>query len=240
MEDRAVGIVSGGMDSTVLAYMLADLHRDVWLLSFNYGQRHKKELTYAARTAEKLGVAHDIIDMRRAMQPLLEGSASALVSETVVPDGHYAQSNMAATVVPNRNMVMLAMATSAAVAWGASVVATAVHSGDHFIYPDCRPEFIHALNEAIVHGNLGFGAPGLHLSAPFVQTSKAGIVEAGARLGVPFEDTWSCYKGGARHCGRCGTCVERAEAFWVAQVKDPTNYADPEYWKTVTHLEGVR
>lgn len=218
---NAIAIVSGGLDSVTLAYHLATQGHALRLLSFDYGQRHKKELDYARRAAVALNARHDVIDLS-ALTPFLTGSA--LTDAIDVPEGHYAAPNMAVTVVPNRNAIMLAVAYAVAVAEGAEMVATAVHAGDHFIYPDCRPEFIAAFDVMERYATDGYAVAGLHLYAPFVNMSKAEIVALGASLFVPYADTWSCYKGGAVHCGVCGTCVERREAFQLAGVTDPTQY----------------
>lgn len=228
MRQRAVAIVSGGMDSTVLAYLLADKGYALHLLSFDYGQRHAKELTYASRTAARLGARHDIIDLT-SLNVLLHGSA--LTSADIeVPDGHYAEDTMKQTVVPNRNAIMLSIACGAAVADGAQMLATGVHSGDHYIYPDCRPEFVDSIEATFLTGMEGFIDPDFQVYAPFLYKTKADIAQYGAQLAVPWEDTWSCYKGGDVHCGSCGTCYERREAFAIADVADPTEYlATPEY-----------
>ena len=219
---KAIAIVSGGMDSVTLAYLLASQGHELHLLSFDYGQRHVKELEYARRCAADLGAEHTVIDLS-TLTPLLRGSA--LTDDIDVPEGHYAAPNMRLTVVPNRNAIMLAIAFAAAVADGAAIVATGVHAGDHPIYPDCRPEFIEAFDRMERHATDGYAVDGLHLYAPFVNMSKADIVTLGAALLVPYENTWSCYKGDTAHCGVCGTCVERREAFQLAGVTDPTRYA---------------
>ena len=218
---KAIALLSGGLDSVTLAYHLAAQGHTLHLLSFDYGQRHKQELEYAAKCAAALSAQHDIIDLS-AITPLLSGSA--LTDDIAVPEGHYTAPNMRVTVVPNRNAIMLAVAYAAAVAEGADMVATGVHAGDHPIYPDCRPEFITAFDLMERYATDGYAADGLHLYAPFVNMSKAEIVALGASLFVPYEDTWSCYKGGIAHCGVCGTCVERREAFQLAGVTDPTRY----------------
>lgn len=226
----AVALLSGGMDSTVLAYWLraavAKYHGGtvpsgaLHFLSVNYGQRHKKELEYAARTAHRFSAPHHIVDLS-TLRDLLAGSA--LTSDDVpVPHGHYTAESMKATVVANRNMIMLAVAAGYAVSRKLEVVAAAVHAGDHAIYPDCRPEFITSLRHSISVATEGFGEP--ELWAPFVHLSKAEIATFGDELDVPWAHTWSCYEGGARHCGKCGTCVERIEAFALAGVSDPTVY----------------
>lgn len=158
-------------------------------------------------------------------------SGSALTDNVDVPDGHYAEENMKVTVVPNRNAIMLSIGFGIAAAQQADAVAAAVHGGDHFIYPDCRPGFTKSF-EAMQKQALD-GYANVSLYTPFVEISKGAIVTEGARLNVPFEETWSCYKGGEKHCGRCGTCVERREAFDLAGVEDPTEYADPDFWKSV-------
>jgi 7-cyano-7-deazaguanine synthase len=147
-----------------------------------------------------------------------------LTDDIEVPHGHYAAPSMAITIVPNRNAIMLSVAYGAAVADEAEIVAIGVHAGDHFIYPDCRAPFIESYDAMQRLAVEGCGHPDLRLYAPFVEESKADIVRLGAGLGVPFELTWSCYEGGEIHCGQCGTCVERKEAFALANVPDPTEY----------------
>lgn len=220
----AIVVVSGGMDSTVLAYQATGLFSRVDLLSVDYGQRHRKELAYAAMTAQRLGCRHDVVAL-----PLAEMlTGSALTDASVeVPHGHYAADNMALTVVPNRNAVLISVAYAVAVARGADAVLVGVHAGDHHVYPDCRPAFVSALDEALRIGNEGVGD--VRLEAPFVNHSKTDIARLGGRLGVEWSETWSCYEGGEVHCGRCGTCVERHEAFRDAGIDDPTTYADPEF-----------
>jgi 7-cyano-7-deazaguanine synthase len=219
-------ICSGGLDSVSLAYILANAGALARLTSFDYGQRHRKELDYAAACAAQLGVAHHVIDMRSVGAAL---TGSALTDSLDVPDGHYAEDTMKVTVVPNRNAIMLTVAYGISAANGDTDVATAVHGGDHFIYPDCRPLFTQAFDTMQRAALDGYAEIGLH--TPFVHSSKAKIVAEGARVNTPFEQTWSCYKGGALHCGRCGTCVERREAFHLAGIADPTSYQDPAFWQ---------
>lgn len=219
-----VAVVSGGLDSAVLAFHLRAEGWGLRLVSFDYGQRHAVELDHARRLAADLGsdVRHDVIDLRSAGALL---SGSALTDATVdVPDGHYTDDSMKATVVANRNAIFAMVAVGVAVAEGADSVALGIHAGDHPIYPDCRPPFVTAVGELARVANEGFIADGFTVLAPFLDWSKADIVTRGAALGVPFGSTWSCYKGGAVHCGTCGTCVERREAFAVAAVDDPTKY----------------
>ena len=234
MTMKTIVVCSGGLDSVTLAYKVAAEHKLHSLISFDYGQRHKKELDYAARTARDLGVKHHIVDLT-SVGALLGGS-SLTSDEIDVPDGHYAQETMRITVVPNRNAIMLAVAFGAAASAGADAVATAVHGGDHFIYPDCRPDFINAFGAMQNHAL--DGVKDVSLYTPFVHVSKADIALEAGRLGVPIDLTWSCYKGHDTHCGRCGTCVERREALELACVKDPTVYEDREYWKQA-HAEHV-
>ena len=221
---KAVAIVSGGLDSVTMAYLLASEGWDLHLLACDYGQKHKREVEFARQCAHDLGAAFDLVDLRSAGR-LLGGSA--LTDESIaVPHGHYAAPNMAITVVPNRNAIFLAIAYGAAVAQNAEIVATAVHGGDHFIYPDCRPAFIEAFDAMQKQAVTGCGHPNLHLHAPFVHKFKHDIVRIGATLGVPYEKTWSCYEGRTLHCGQCGTCVERKEAFLLEEVSDPTVYEE--------------
>lgn len=231
---KAIAIVSGGLDSVTLAYLLHAEGYELHLLSFDYGQRHKKELAYAERCAERLSAAFDIVDLSSIGRFL---TGSALTDAIPVPDGHYAASNMAITVVPNRNAMMLSVAYAVAVAEKAQIVAIGVHAGDHFIYPDCRPEFITSFNSMQRLAVEGFGDPHLKLEAPFVHLGKHQIVQLGTALHVPYADTWSCYKGGEKHCGTCGTCFERKEAFELAGVPDPTAYEAVES-VTSSHASG--
>jgi len=228
---KTIVICSGGLDSVSLAHKVAAERELTALLSFDYGQRHAKELDFAAACARRLDVAHHVVDLRGVGAAL---SGSALTDDVDVPDGHYEEETMRITVVPNRNAIMLAVGFGMAAAQGASAVAAAVHGGDHFIYPDCRPDFIDAF-QAMENKALD-GVAKVDLYTPFVTISKADIVTEGTRYKTPFAETWSCYKGGDLHCGRCGTCVERREAFHLAGVDDPTVYADPDYWRSV--VEG--
>ncbi len=221
---KAVAIVSGGLDSVTLAYLLKSEGWDLHLLAFDYGQRHKCELEFARRAAQSLQARFDLIDISAAGR-LLGGSALTDAS-IAVPHGHYAAPSMAITIVPNRNAIFLTVAYGAAVAENAEIVATAVHGGDHFVYPDCRPQFIAAFDAMQKAAVAGCGHPDLRLHAPFAQKFKHDIVALGARLGVPFSQTWSCYEGGEIHCGRCGTCVERKESFILSGICDPTIYQE--------------
>ena len=226
---KAIAIVSGGVDSVTLAYLLHAQGHELHLLSFDYGQRHKKELFFAELCARRLNAAFDVIDLTTITR-FLKGSA--LTDAVPVPEGHYAAPNMAITVVPNRNAIMLSVAYAVAVAERVNLVAAGVHAGDHFIYPDCRPTFIKAFDAMERLAVEGFGEANLRLETPFVHLEKYQIITMGAALGVPYSDTWSCYKGNEQHCGRCGTCVERKLAFRDAMVADPMSYEDPAYGLT--------
>lgn len=224
---KTVVLTSGGLDSTTLLYQA---HRDtevVQALSFDYGQRHVKELEYANLNCEALGIPWTLVDLR-SLGGLLAGSA--LTDNIDVPEGHYAADNMALTIVPNRNSIMLNIAVGVAIGLGADEVRAAMHAGDHPVYPDCRPQFVAQLNRLITVAT----ETDVFVHTPFIGATKADIVYLGMQLSVPFENTWSCYKGGMIHCGKCGTCVERAEAFDLAGVFDPTAYEDPNFWKAVT------
>jgi 7-cyano-7-deazaguanine synthase len=224
---KSVVVLSGGMDSATALYKVindseSSNSEDVHALSFDYGQRHVKELAYAAALCATLGVRHTVI-------PLVIPLASALTdAEREIPLGHYAHESMQQTVVPNRNAIMLSIAWGVAVSEDASQVVAGMHAGDHPIYPDCRPEFVHQLEQALRLGNEGFGDPALHFFTPFITMNKADIVREGSAYHrpVPFDQTWSCYLGRELHCGQCGTCVERKEAFDLAGVPDPTAYED--------------
>jgi len=215
---KIVLIYSGGLDSTVLLYQLHAAGHELHALSVNYGQRHSCELISAAKICAQLGIPNTVADLS-SIQPLLAGS-SLTSPEIDVAEGHYTEENMKSTVVPNRNMILLSIATGHALSIGAEQVAYAAHSGDHAIYPDCRNEFADAMATAI--GLCDWNK--VELIRPFVDWTKADIVRRGAELDLPFAMTWSCYKGGKLHCGRCGTCIERREAFDLANIPDPTPY----------------
>lgn len=217
---RTILILSGGLDSVTALYHLRALGREVSALSVHYGQRHRRELAAAAAACSGLGVEFRLIDLFAAgIAPLLAGS-SQTDAAVPVPEGHYAEETMKATIVPNRNMIMLSLAIAWAISRKANAVAYAAHAGDHAIYPDCRAEFVDALAAAARLADWHAVA----IERPFIAMTKAEIVKRGADLGVPFAETWSCYKGGDAHCGLCGTCVERREAFSLAGVADPTEY----------------
>lgn len=220
-------ICSGGLDSVTLAYKVAKERTLSGLISFDYGQRHKKELQFAKQCADHFQVPFHCIDLSDLGTHLI---GSALTDDVDVPDGHYAEETMKATIVPNRNAIMLTIAYGIASAHNAQAVAAAFHGGDHFIYPDCRPEFAKTFQAMQDQALAGMHPRPIELYTPYINKDKAAIAAEGAKLSVPFDQTWSCYKGGEAHCGRCGTCVERAEAFHLAGVKDPTHYQDAQFW----------
>jgi 7-cyano-7-deazaguanine synthase len=209
-------VLSGGMDSTTLLYEAIALvgKTNVRAISFDYGQRHRRELDCAASSCDRLHIEHDLVDVSN-LAALLD--RSALTGDFAVPEGHYAEESMKATVVPNRNMILLALAAGKAINEGCDTIAYAAHAGDHAIYPDCRTEFADALSEAL---SLCHYEPGIVLWRPFVEKRKEDLVLLGEKLGVDWSLTWSCYKGGSKHCGKCGTCTERIEAFGIAGVED--------------------
>ncbi len=213
-------LFSGGLDSTVLLYKLRAEGNHLACLTIDYGQRHAKEIAGARRIAGTNGCQHRILDLS-GFGTLLKGSRSSLVNPTMeIPEGHYEAESMKATVVPNRNMILLAAAAAWAISERFDAVAYAAHGGDHAIYPDCRKEFAEAMDRAISLADWHH----LNVLYPFVELRKFEIVSLGVELEVPFAMTWSCYRGGSIHCGRCGTCTERREAFKLAGVDDPTEY----------------
>lgn len=217
---KIVQCFSGGLDSTVLLYHLRKEGYEVHCLSVDYGQKHERELLMAGRiTAGVWGLEHVTVSLSPSILPLLKGS-SQTDSSVPVPEGHYAEESMKATVVPNRNMILLSLATAWAVSIKAREVAYAAHAGDHAIYPDCRPIFANRMADVMYVCDY----EPIQLRRPFIGFAKADIVKFGAGLNVPFHLTYSCYKGGEVHCGKCGTCVERKEAFQLAGVTDPTHY----------------
>jgi 7-cyano-7-deazaguanine synthase len=235
MRTPGIAIVSGGLDSVTMLYdMLLNRNCDPTVVSFDYGQRHARELDSANYVSNLLGLEHitiDVVDFGAAISQNAPG-AVLVKSDSVIPQGHYAAENMKATVVPNRNMVMLSMAVGVCIATEGQFVATAIHSGDHEIYPDCRPDFIGALSATVKLANEGFLHPNFHFDAPFIYKTKSDIAQLAFELDVPIDRTWSCYVGGDLHCGRCGTCVERLEAIASTGHDDPTTYDDSNFWRT--------
>jgi 7-cyano-7-deazaguanine synthase len=222
MNDKAVIIVSGGIDSTTLLYTAAAEGFDVRALTFLYGQRHVKEVACAERICRSLDVLHKVVDLS-SMKELLSGSA--LTDESVdvpeVPETAEHYDTLKATIVPNRNAIFLSVAIGYAVSLGAENVFFGAHFSDRGVYPDCRREFVEAFESA---ERLATGNQRLNIKAPFVDKDKSEIVRLGQEFGVPFKETWTCYKGGALHCGACSSCSERKRAFSESGVVDPTEY----------------
>lgn len=217
MKDSVI-IISGGMDSTTLLY---DMQERIALgLSFDYGSNHnEREIAFAKLHCERLGVRHIVIRLG-FMHDYFK--SSLLSGADAIPEGHYADDNMRSTVVPFRNGIMLAIAAGIAESEGLKYVMMANHGGDHTIYPDCRPEFVSAMSAATKAGTY----PGIEVLAPYTGLTKTDIALRGKQLGIDYAETWSCYKGGERHCGKCGTCVERREALHDAGIKDTTEYEE--------------
>lgn len=216
---KTVVILSGGLDSTTLLYHLRDAGHELKALSIHYGQRHSRELDAAKAIVSTAGVEHRVVDVSGLAG--LFGENALTDSSIDVPHGEYQPSTIAVTTVPNRNMIMLSIAAGWALALKYNGVGFGAHSGEYTPYPDCQPEFAAAMNCAmhVCDDNL------IEVLAPFVRWDKAGIVQRGHDLGVPFELTWSCYEGGAIHCGRCSTCLDRRKAFKACRVTDPVEYA---------------
>ncbi|WP_418854905.1 7-cyano-7-deazaguanine synthase QueC [Prevotella sp.] len=217
MKDSII-IVSGGMDSVTLLYDYKD--RIALGISFDYGSNHNaKEIPFAKLHCERLGIKHVTIPLDFMHQYF---KSSLLEGADAIPEGHYQDENMKSTVVPFRNGIMLAIAAGMAESYGLSHVMIANHGGDHAIYPDCRPEFISAMSNATEAGSYN----GVTVLAPYTNITKGDIARRGKELGIDYNETWSCYKGGEKHCGKCGTCVERKEALHYAGIEDTTEYEE--------------
>ena len=218
---KTILLLSGGMDSTVaLWHTLAQGHEVVACLGIDYSSKHNaKELPMARWQAEKAGVPFQITDLT-FMNNLFQ--SDLLKSGGEIPEGHYEEENMKSTVVPFRNGILLSVAAGFAESVGAEGLVIAAHSGDHTIYPDCREDFLAPMSQAISTGTYA----DVQVLRPFVNVRKEDIATIGHELGVDFTHTWSCYKGLDLHCGKCGTCVERKEAFEIAKLIDPTVYSD--------------
>jgi 7-cyano-7-deazaguanine synthase len=211
-------IVSGGMDSITMLYEFKD--RIALGLSFDYGSNHNaREIPFAELHCKRLGIPHLTIPLdfmsKYFKSSLLEGADA-------IPEGDYDEVNMQSTVVPFRNGIMLSIAAGMAESHNLKYIMMANHSGDHTIYPDCRPEFVRAMSEAVKTGTF----PGIEILAPYTGITKADIARRGKAMGLDYAETWSCYKGGDRHCGKCGTCRERIEALKEAGIEDHTEYDD--------------
>ena len=217
MADKVVVIYSGGMDSfTVLNKALKQGH-EVYALSFNYGQRHVKELEVAKSVCDDLGVNHKIVDIS-AINQLIGGSS--LTDDIDVPEGHYEEESMKSTIVPNRNMILLSLAVGYAVSLKASKVFYGAHSGDHAIYPDCRPEFVRKMDDVCRIANYDE----VEIVCPYLDKSKIDILTDGLQMGLDYSNTWTCYNGREQACGKCGACQERLEAFALNNASDPLPY----------------
>ncbi len=217
VKNEAVVVLSGGMDSTTLLYYAIKKHDVVYAISFDYGQKHKRELELAKLTCKKLNIDHEIFDLTI----LNKLAPSALTRDNIdVPEGHYEAENMKQTVVPNRNMVLVSLAASYAMGIEAQYLYYGAHAGDHAIYPDCRKEFAEKLRDVIKIADW----TEVELLFPFIDIDKGDIVIEGIKLGVDYSLTHTCYKGNIKACGKCGSCQERLEAFEKAGIKDPIEY----------------
>lgn len=220
--DRTVAVVSGGIDSVVLAHHLHAEGHQLSLLSIDYGQRHRKEHEFARRTAERLKSPHEVADLR-AIGTLLPGNALT-DSEVGVPD-HGGEVSGVVNVVPNRNVILLSVAFAKATAENADNVAIGTVAGDADTGPDCSPAFLSAFNAMERVACAGFAPENLAVVAPFIEMPKHEVIRLGQALGVPWQETWSCFRGGVEQCGVCATCYDRRTSFEKAEVHDPTVYA---------------
>jgi len=217
MKKKYVTLCSGGLDSITLAYLLRYGRYEQILLHINYGQKQSREGSYARRCAIALRVPFKVVTLTGAF-----GSDALTNPDIEVPSGEYHKENLAVTVVPNRNAIFANIAAAVAIANDYDSIALAVHGGDHTLYADCRPEFIRQLENFLCVSTEG----GIKVTAPFINWGKDEIVYLAAALKVPFADTWSCYRGGKQHCGTCSTCLERKQAFRLAEVPDYTIYKE--------------
>jgi 7-cyano-7-deazaguanine synthase len=219
MSIKVVVVFSGGMDSYTVLHKAVRDGFEVFPLTFDYGQKHNKEIEYARRACTAIGISHKIVDIT-AVNQLLAGSS--LTSNIDMPEGHYADENMKSTVVPNRNMILLSLAVGYAVSIDAHKVFYGAHSGDHEIYPDCRPEFVEKMNSVCAIANY----EPVEIVTPYLALNKIDILREGLAMGLDYGRTWTCYNGREKACGKCGSCVERLEAFAHNQISDPLNYED--------------
>lgn len=218
MNKDSVLIVSGGMDSITMLYEYKE--RIALGISFDYGSNHNaREIPFAAMHCERLGIKHIVINLGFMHQYF---KSSLLEGAEAIPEGNYDDENMKSTVVPFRNGIMLSIAAGVAESNGLKYVMMANHGGDHTIYPDCRPEFINAIDSAATAGTFN----NVRVVAPYTAITKSDIARIGKQLGIDYTETWSCYKGGSLHCGKCGTCVERKEALQEAGIEDKTEYEE--------------
>lgn len=217
MSEKVVVIYSGGMDSFTVLNRAIKEGFDVHALTFNYGQRHVKEVEYAKGVCEDLNVPHKIVDIS-AINSIIAGSS--LTDDIDVPEGHYESDNMKQTVVPNRNMILLSLAIGYAVSLEATKVYYGAHSGDHAIYPDCRPEFVKKMQDVAAIANY----EAIDIAVPYLNNDKIEILADGLKMGLDYSKTWTCYNGRELACGKCGACQERLEAFSKNKVTDPLVY----------------
>lgn len=212
---KVIMILSGGLDSAVSLYELKTEHEIVEAVTFDYGQRHRREIGSARKICDQLNLAHKVIDLRN-MNDLLQGS-SLTSPDIKTPHGKYTDETMKLTIVPNRNAIMINVAAGYAISKKIFALGLGVHAGDHFIYPDCRPEFISSQEKTLSLAN----DCEFKLFTPFLHDSKEAIIRQGIDLKVPFELTWTCYEGGEKPCQKCGACTEREEAFRANNIIDP-------------------
>ena len=219
MGNKVVVVFSGGMDSYTVLHKAAREGFEVLPLTFNYGQKHNKEIEYAEHACIALGVVPKVVDIP-AINQLIAGSS--LTSDIEMPEGHYADDNMKSTVVPNRNMILLSLAVGYAVSSDAHKVFYGAHSGDHEIYPDCRPEFVEKMNSLCAIANY----EPVEIVTPYLALNKTDILREGLAMGLNYGRTWTCYNGREKACGKCGSCVERLEAFSENQMSDSLDYEE--------------
>ena len=215
---KVVVLLSGGLDSVTALHHMAATEKVVAALSFDYGAKHNaRELPCAADQCRSLHIPNRIVSLNFMADAF---KSDLLKSGGIIPDGHYEEQSMKKTVVPFRNGIFLSLGTGYAESLGADAIAIAAHAGDHTIYPDCREDFLSPMSQAMEKGTYAK----IKLLRPFVSMDKTSIVRRGVELKINYARTWSCYKGGALHCGTCGTCIERREAFMNAGIPDPTHY----------------
>jgi len=223
---KAIVILSGGMDSQTLLYSIKEKEQSICAISFNYNQKQVQEIECARWNCTHLDIEHKIVDISNIGKSLLKGNA--LTSSNVdLPEGHYNEENMSLTVVPARNLIMLSIAIAHAISIDYDKVYVGVHAGDHHIYYDCRPLFIRAVQQV---SSVCDEKP-IQVEAPFLNMTKGQIVSLGKELNVPYKHSWTCYRGGKKACGRCGSDIERILAFHEVGMKDPVEY--DEGWNVV-------
>ncbi|MCP8311518.1 MAG: 7-cyano-7-deazaguanine synthase QueC [Candidatus Methylarchaceae archaeon HK02M1] len=218
---KALTIISGGIDSSTLLYKILNDRYEAYALTFVYGQKHSKEVEVAKDITSKLNIDHKVIDISSLQEILRSALTSPEINIPEVSEELKHYDSLKFTVVPNRNSIFLSIAVGYAISIRVNHVFYAAHFSDRGVYPDCREEFVEAFNHA---SRLATDNPDLVIEAPFIKMSKSEIVSLGTKLGVPYELTWSCYKGGEKHCGVCSSCRERKRAFQDIGIPDPTVY----------------